>query len=601
MIFRLLVSVFSSEYNWGMWKRIILVMFFFFLTCSRIEAQSLEKISAFDADIQINQDTSITVTEKITFFTQVARHGIERYIPYTYKTEDESYKLKFFDFSAKDEEGNDVLVEKSRQSGNHYLKIGFKDRTFTGSQTFTIKYTVEEVIKRFNDHDELYWDIVGESWDFPVENVTAAVTSNFAQIDDSECYSGKYGFDDGLCHMVVTDTGKVSASYAKAVDPGENVTIVVGLDQKNSQLHFLTEKERLIKNLIRYSPSLLMLVPISLAFLLWLNKGRDQVFYSQNVFNLEKSQPTKLKPVGFFERTPMVYQPLKDLTPGEAGLMIDEQVDNRDVIAEIIDLARKKYLKIEEKKKKKFLGSESDYVFTKLRSNYESLPEHQKFLMEKLFKSKEEVKLSNLKGSFYTHMNKVKSMIVSDLTKKAYFTGHPVNTRALYMILFLAVLSGAVFLVMVVFQIESLLVVAAAALQAPLLIWLAKNMVQKSAIGSNLYMQAKGLRQTINVGKWREQIKEKNLFIEEVLPFAISLGVVDKLASDMDKLNIKPPEYLKTSNLNTLNTASFINSFSQSASKSLSYNPSSHSSSSGSGFSGGFSGGGGGGGGGGSW
>ena len=86
-----------------------------------------------------------------------------------------------------------------------------------------------------------------------------------------------------------------------------------------------------------------------------------------------------------------------------------------------------------------------------------------------------------------------------------------------------------------------------------------------------------------------------------MLPFAVSLGVVHKLAKDMEALDIKPPEYINSANVTAMNTNTFVSSFTRSVNSNLSYNPNSSSSSGGSGFSGGSSGGGGGGGGGGSW
>jgi uncharacterized membrane protein YgcG len=128
------------------------------------------------------------------------------------------------------------------------------------------------------------------------------------------------------------------------------------------------------------------------------------------------------------------------------------------------------------------------------------------------------------------------------------------------------------------------------------------NLPAKTATGSNFAWQVRGLRRSIQYGAWREKLKEKNLFFEEVLPFAIALGVVDKLAKDMKDLNVPEPTYIPSSGMGSWATSSFINSFSAEAASSLSYNPSSSSWSSGSSFSGGgSSGGGGGGGGGGSW
>jgi uncharacterized membrane protein len=82
------------------------------------------------------------------------------------------------------------------------------------------------------------------------------------------------------------------------------------------------------------------------------------------------------------------------------------------------------------------------------------------------------------------------------------------------------------------------------------------------------------------------------LFLEEILPLAISLGVVNQLTRDMTGLNLPPPSYMG-------NVApSHFGSFQSSMGSTLSSAPSSK----GSGFGGGgSSGGGGGGGGGGGW
>ena len=99
---------------------------------------------------------------------------------------------------------------------------------------------------------------------------------------------------------------------------------------------------------------------------------------------------------------------------------------------------------------------------------------------------------------------------------------------------------------------------------------------------------------------------EKKLFFEEILPLAIALRTVDKLAKEMKDIGIQPPSYFGGSNISSFSrdfgvfyiasTSSFLSAPSSSGWSGKS------SWSGGSGFSGGgFSGGGFGGGGGGSW
>ena len=129
---------------------------------------------------------------------------------------------------------------------------------------------------------------------------------------------------------------------------------------------------------------------------------------------------------------------------------------------------------------------------------------------------------------------------------------------------------------------------------------LAIKVPRRTAWGYSLYRQIEGLKYYLGKGKWREEVMEKNLFLEEMLPIAISLGVVNQLTKDMKDLGVEPPKYFEGVVIN--NFAHDLNSFSSSMTTNLTSTPSGNSSwSGGSGFSGGSSGGGFGGGGGGSW
>ena len=42
------------------------------------------------------------------------------------------------------------------------LRIGDPDRTVTGRQVYDIDYTVDGALNAFDDHDELYWNAIGD-------------------------------------------------------------------------------------------------------------------------------------------------------------------------------------------------------------------------------------------------------------------------------------------------------------------------------------------------------------------------------------------------------------------------------------------------------
>ncbi|HCQ31390.1 TPA: hypothetical protein DIU27_03345 [Candidatus Collierbacteria bacterium] len=559
-----------------------------------------EVITRFDSVIEINKDTSLTISEKIEYFTPVEKHGIFRYIPEKYRREGMVYSNPISEIYVNDDEGKTLPFSISREKGNLTLKIGDPELTFSGSRIYNISYKVGHAILRQKDFDELYWDITGEGWQFPVLSSTVTVKSPFAAGGETVCFVGPVGSVSSHCTISQKDN-LIKVETNEEINYGDNFTIAVKMD-KNNTLIFPAPWERLIDLAKNNYFFILLVLPGLLMFFVWYKKGRDFRFVSPNVFNLETDQPKGLRPLFEPINIPMVYEPLKDLTPGEAGAMLDEKVDNQDVVAEIIDLARKKYLGIERVAKKGFLKFGHDFLLTKYKSGPGDLPPQQEYLMEHIFNSKTTVKLSELKGTFFTHMTKVKEMINERLKERKLFTANPNTTRGIWMVLAVC-MSGLIFVLTIgaISFLQEAWTVMTLLSSAIIAIWFAWNMPQKTAVGTNLALQVKGLRETIRLGKWREEIKEKHLFIEEVLPFAIALGVIDKLAKDMSALNIRPPKYLEGGmGMNHMAWSGFVSDFNHAAASGLSYNPSS-SSSGGSGFSGGSSGGGGGGGGGGSW
>jgi len=577
----------------------LLVLWFGIISPNNIFAKDLDQINNFYSEITVNRDTSISIKETINYETSLQKHGIYRYIPVRYNRDNISYFAAVKNITITDDSKSNIPFTKTTDNRNVTLKIGDPDTTFTGKKTYIISYRVENALQEFSDHDELYWDITGEGWQIPVLKSSAVIKSEVAPIDSVICYSGPIGSNDGKCTNKYTQS-EATFNYDQEIVYGDNFTVAVAFSKPN-QIQFPTPTQKLIKKILDNGLAIIPFIPFVIMFWLWFTKGRDMVFLSANVFNLDPKQPQKRKPLFGGLRTPFVYEPLANLTPGEAGLLLDERVDNQDVVAEIIDLARKKYLTIKAKDIKKLFGKSRDYQFNKINKDINNLPKQQKFLMEKIFATGDEVTLSDLKGSFYNHIARAKSMITNSMFDKKAFVSNPNSIRVLY-ILLAAVLSGLIFISATAITGFILVPIPMLALiTIPFMFLLAWNMVSKTAIGSNLSMQAKGLQETIRRGAWREKNMEKNLFFEEMLPFAIALGVVKQLSHDMEKLNIQPPQYFSDPIIQTIGFNSFINSFNSQATSSLSYNPSSSSYSGGSGFSGGSSGGGGGGGGGGSW
>ncbi len=578
-------------------RLLILLPLFLFLSQSTVASAQIQRypeyIESFDTSISVVQKGVLQIQESIVYTTSMEKHGIYRYIPYRYKRGGQTKTVKISNEAVRDEKGKEIPFTVSNDDGNKVLKIGDKDVTFSGTQVYRISYEVHNALEGTDESPKLVWDITGEGWSFPILHSSARVSSPFAAIATANCYSGIVGGDDKKC-QVITGTENVGFSYRERIERGLNMTVEVTFKPGHS-LALPSKQERQVKEFIDNLWLVALPLPLLILFAIWWKHGRDYMFVGGNVFD-HSDRPTMLRPLFFRDPAPMVYEPL-DISPGQAGAILDERYDNQDLVADILDLARKKYIELKQIQEKGFLKA-ADYSFTKLAEPDSKLPPHQKRILQGLFASGKSVKLSQLKGTFYTELEKIKKDLFDSLTAQKMFVRNPNTARALFASV------GIVLYVVLIFLLGPLIGIfslhpwafVVVLLEIGIGIVLLVSMNQKTAKGFNYMQQARGLQETIKRGKWREEIKEKHLFIEEILPFAVSLGVIHQLSKHMKDLGLEPPSYIHGSSVHAWSATSFVNSFSSDVGSNLSYNPSSSSWS-----GGGSSGGGGGGGGGGSW
>jgi len=578
-------------------------LLFFLGKTSLVSAAGGYLIKDFQSQITLNQDTSLTVQEKIVVDFSEQRHGIIRVVPVIYSSGVKTFLAKMKVLSVVDNQNEPIPYQTERFEQSVKITIGDEDKTILGPQTYVITYQINRVVLSYQDQVEIYWNVTGSEWDAVIEKSSAVVFSDFAQIKKVDCFAGLFQSQEKFCQSSF-QKNQADFQMNKEGGYGSDFTVVVGLD-KNNQLHFPGFWQRLAWGLGDNWGYLVALLPLLMMFLVWWRWGRDKRFLSDNVyFQPENKRQRTVLP---FERPhlPMVYHPIDGLTPAQVGTILDERVHLKDILAEIIELARLGFLKIKKTTQKKFLGTKDNYVFTKIEKKNEKLTDYQKYLLEKIFEKGNEIKLSDLKNKFYVHIGKIRDLIYESLLKQKIFPQNPQAMRILWLVV-LVFSSGLAFF-LTVFYTAMMINPGPMILFFPALIpafILTQRMGRKTAWGYSLYRQTVGLRWYLSKGKWREEISEKNLFFEEILPLAMALGIVGKLTQEMAVLGVKPPSYFQ--GVAVANFSHDFNNFNTLATSSLTSSPASSGKSSwsgGSGFSGGggSSGGGFGGGGGSSW
>lgn len=538
-----------------------------------------EHIKSFKSEIAINKDGTINIKETIKYdFDSLQKHGIYREIPFIKTNQDgKKYKLEFRNFSVTDENGNGYQFSTSTiNEKNIRLKIGDADRLITGFHTYIISYKVAGALTYFSDHDELYWNVTGNEWTVPIVSTTAQVVwpQGIRKEDiKTVCYTGISGSNVSDCNYVVDDRIQDNIKSNRVLSVNEGLTIVVSFPKNIAAVlepkEFISFWDTFIGKLVM---GLIGLIGLTWYFILpfyiiyrWFKFGRDPkgtVGVTTAWFDPPKTQDGK-----------------RFLTPGEVGTLGDETVDMKDVSATVVDLARRGYLVIDEKKKGDFF-----FIKGKKSSNDGELLPFEKKLLNGIFNTGDEI--VKLKGKDLSEtVNDVKNKLYDQVIDDGLFPKNPQTTRTgYYIVAGIALFTGNFFLAIVAFL-------------------FGRVMPRKTVFGAEAKNVAFSLKNFLTSQKRQLEFQaDKQLMFEKLLPYAIAFGVEKIWAKRFESLNITQPNWYHSYSSTSFNSWIFVSSLNSSMrSFASAATPTRSSSGFSSGFSGGFSGGGGGGGGGGSW
>lgn len=576
-------------------KKIVLFLVFISIFFVFSNALAQEKIDSFDVKININQDASIDVSERIEYdFDSLQKHGIFRDLPLKYQARGGNFNLRISDISVTNE-NNAVYKFSTAYSGqNIRIKIGDEDKYVTGKKIYIINYKIKRAINFFSDHDELYWNVTGNEWLLPINKSYAKIILpkpiKKAQAQ-AACFAGSLGSQNSCAetNFQYNAEGLVTAiDFIQPTSLGEQqgLTIVAGWPKGIVvQPSFWQNARETIKdNWILLLP----LITLIIMLYLWWTRGRDP-----------KGRETIIAQ----------YDAPDNLTPTEIGTLIDERVDAKDISSEIIYLATKGYLKITRTENKGIIFKHEDYLLEKTKEP-DNLKPADKRLMEALFPSGIKTKnLSDLKNKFYKEIIDIKNKIITALVVNNYFPEKPSKTQGKYMLAGFLALFAAIALNKLLLGTMGALGIISLLISGVLIIIFGLVMPVKTKKGVDAKENILGLKLYLEVAE-KDRIKfhdapEKNPdHFEKLLPYAMVLGVEKEWAEKFKDIYSQPPSWYSDPSGSMFNSIIFINALNNfnHSSQSAMFSAPGGAASGASGFGGGgFSGGGFGGGGGGSW
>lgn len=297
----------------------------------------------FDVDVIVAEDYTFHITETISTVFTYEKHGIYRELP-NYWGED---KIKYSDITV---EGAPYLVQNDKYSTK--IRIGDPDKTVIGEIIYTISYTVNLPIDPSDTMDAVYINLIG--FDHPTQTNNSTITIALPKKVDPaniSVVSGYYfgsGYDDKIEYKYIYDR-ILKIRIISPLETYEGITAKINLPEgyfTNVRNPFFLDEF-----LKYFLPALLVLA----ALIIWAKYGNDEPV----IMPVEVSPP--------------------DVSPVEAGYIIDGTINDEDISSMLIYWASLGFIKIEQAK------GRNKYNFYKI-NDITNRPKYETDIFNSIFK-----------------------------------------------------------------------------------------------------------------------------------------------------------------------------------------------------------------------
>ena len=347
----------------------LLVLLAFAVLAAPLDVAAQERILAYDADIQVNADGSLDVSEHITVRAEgdQVRRGIYRDFPTRYRDARGNAMVAGFEMVEVLRDGEPTPWFTEDRANGVRINTGNDDfLPVPATYTFTLRYRTTRQIGFFEDHDELYWNAIGHGWVFPIERSTIVVrlpepvpTSRLA----AEAYTGAYGDRGQAYNAFLPAPGTARWELTQVLPPRHGFTVVLSFPKG-----IITEPTGPQRAAWFLRDNLGVLVAL-LAFVAlvvfctrrWHRVGRDP-----------NAGPVIAR-----------YEPPAGHTPGGLRYVLHMGADHRGFSADLLALAVAGHLRIHRDKRSLL---QDDWTLERTDAPTDDLPPGQRAVLEALFK-----------------------------------------------------------------------------------------------------------------------------------------------------------------------------------------------------------------------
>jgi uncharacterized membrane protein YgcG len=289
-----------------------------------------ERITNFISDVTVNTDASLTVRETIEVMAEgnEIRRGILRDFPTVYPDRNGTRVAVGFEVIEVKRNGNPEPFAMESISNGKRIRIGDKDVLLgMGVQRYQITYRTTRQLGFFDDFDELYWNVTGNGWTFPIEQARTIIRlPEGARIRQHAAYTGYQGDDGRDFRVNAASENRYDAETTRRLNPSEGFTVAVAWQK--GIVAAPTDSEKwgwwISDNAGVMALALSLMASAAFYFYAWDRVGRD---------------PAKGTIIP-------IFTPPAGLGPAGARYITKHDLDDRGFAAAIVSLAVKGRLKI---------------------------------------------------------------------------------------------------------------------------------------------------------------------------------------------------------------------------------------------------------------
>jgi len=327
------------------------LLFFILLQFPQQLFAQTERILSFHSDIKIDSSGLVRITELIKVNTNAdqIKRGLVRTLPLYRKDIYSTRKKMDFLIERVLKDGVEEPFSTKEADGMRSIYIGRESVLLEpGIYEYQIVYSTRGQVGFFKDYDELYWNVTGNDWAFPIDAASASIHfPGAAKGGNTVCYTGIAGSKAHDCNSFSDSDGSVTFKTNQPLNPGEGFTVAAAFTSGIIKKPSFTE--RLFTEYKEIAITALLLIALG-----------GYLFFSWQRYGVDPESPTVIP----------TFNVPGDFSPAMLRYFNKRKSDQKGFATSIVNMAVKKVIKIRKE--------EDDYVLERASDDVSVLsPEEQ--------------------------------------------------------------------------------------------------------------------------------------------------------------------------------------------------------------------------------